>query len=124
MRFNQLRILADENISPRVVLFLRKQGLDVVDVKENGWQGKEDKYLLEQAYLDKRFVLTHDSDFATLVIHQAKKCYDIVYLRLKNLQFHNVIKVCDELLQLEQELFVGCLIVVKESHIRIRQQNL
>jgi len=121
MKFNQLRILTDENISPRVVSFLRQQGLDVVDVKENGWQGKKDKYLLKQAYLDKRFVLTHDSDFGTLAIYKTQKYYGIIYLRLNNLKFHNVIKVLKKLLQLEQELFVGCLIVVKESRIRIRQ---
>ena len=41
MRFDQLRILADENISPRVITFLKQQGLDVIDVKEKAWQGKE-----------------------------------------------------------------------------------
>jgi predicted nuclease of predicted toxin-antitoxin system len=121
MKFNQLRILTDENISPRVVSFLRQQGLDVVDVKENGWEGKEDKFLLEQAYLDKRFILTHDSDFGTLAIYQAQKYYGIIYLRLKNVQFNNIIRICEKLLQLEQELSIGCLIVVKESRIRIRQ---
>jgi len=121
MKFSQLRILTDENISPRVVSFLRQQYIDVVDVKENGWQGKEDKYLLEQAYLDKRFVLTHDSDFGTLAIYQAQKYYGIIYLRLRNIKFNNVIRVCKELLQLEQELSIGSLIVVEESRIRIRQ---
>ena len=57
MTFDQLRILADENISPRVITFLRKQGLDVIDVKEKDWQGKEDNFLLEQAYIDERFIV-------------------------------------------------------------------
>jgi predicted nuclease of predicted toxin-antitoxin system len=30
-----LKILTDENISPRVVSFLRGKGLDVIGVKEN-----------------------------------------------------------------------------------------
>ena len=37
MKFQQVRILADENISPKVVAFLRSQGIDVVDTKERGW---------------------------------------------------------------------------------------
>jgi len=31
-----LKILTDENVSPRVVSFLRGKGLDVIDVKEKG----------------------------------------------------------------------------------------
>lgn len=45
-----LKILADENMSPRVVAFLRLQGLNVIDVKEMCWQGTEDRYLLGIAY--------------------------------------------------------------------------
>jgi hypothetical protein len=52
MKFRQLRIITYENISPKVVSFLRQKGIDVLDVKEEGWHGKEDKYTLEPAYLD------------------------------------------------------------------------
>ncbi len=58
VKFNTLNWLADENVSPRVIQFLRQQPLDVLDVKELGWQGKEDSYLLSQAYLANRVMLT------------------------------------------------------------------
>ncbi len=38
MKFHQLRVLADENVSPKVVAFLRNHGLDVLDTKEQGWR--------------------------------------------------------------------------------------
>lgn len=43
MKISSLKFLTDENISPRIVTFLRKKGIDVVDVKENGnsKQGKK-----------------------------------------------------------------------------------
>ena len=66
MKCHQVRILADENVSPKVVAFLRDQGIDVVDTKERGWQGKSDDELLETAYQENRWVLTHDSDFGSL----------------------------------------------------------
>jgi len=31
MKFQELRILTDENVSPKVVAFLRHHGLDVLD---------------------------------------------------------------------------------------------
>jgi predicted nuclease of predicted toxin-antitoxin system len=55
MKFHQLRFLTDENISPKVVTFLRNHGLDVLDTKEQGWQGKSDDELLKIAYQDKRW---------------------------------------------------------------------
>ena len=43
------KILADENVSPKVVSYLRGKGLDVIDTKEENWQGQEDEFLLEKA---------------------------------------------------------------------------
>ncbi len=68
MKFHELRFLTDENISPKVVFFLRNYGLDVLDAKEQGWQGKSDDELLEIAYQEKCCVLTHDADFGALAI--------------------------------------------------------
>jgi predicted nuclease of predicted toxin-antitoxin system len=48
-----LKILTDENISPRVLSFLRGKGLDVIDVKEKGWQGSADKFLMAAAWEEK-----------------------------------------------------------------------
>lgn len=40
MNLNMTRFFADENISPKVVSYLRENAADVLDVKECGWQGK------------------------------------------------------------------------------------
>jgi predicted nuclease of predicted toxin-antitoxin system len=70
MKFLSLKILTDENISPKVVSFLREKGIDIIDTKEEKWHGREDEYLLEKAFEDNRFILTHDSDFGTLAVVQ------------------------------------------------------
>jgi hypothetical protein len=46
MNFNSLKILTDENISPKIVKFLRERNFDVLDTKEQNWCGKEDAYIL------------------------------------------------------------------------------
>ncbi|MGR3218403.1 MAG: DUF5615 family PIN-like protein [Candidatus Anammoxibacter sp.] len=56
-------ILANENISPKVVTYLRGRGIDVLDTKEQNRHGKEDEELLKIAYRENRFVITHDSGF-------------------------------------------------------------
>lgn len=124
MKFHEIRILADENVSPKVTAFLRIQGLDVLDVKEQGWQGKIDDELLEIAYHDKRWILTHDSDFGTLAIHEGKQCYGIIFLRLRNHRSHNVIRVCGQLLNHHAEISPRTMVVVEEARIRIRHVNI
>ena len=121
MKFHQVRMLADENISPQVVAFLRSQGIDVVDTKERGWQGKSDDELLETAYRENRWVLTHDSDFGSLAIHEDKPYRGVVFLRPRDLKPQNVMRVCNRLLQHDVDVSQHTLVVVEEARIRIRQ---
>ena len=121
MIIKKIRILSDENISPKVIAFLRESGIDVLDSKEQNWFGKEDDELLHIANKEKRFVLTHDSDFGTLAIYEGKKYFGIIYIRVKNQHPQNVIRVCQQLLNLKTEIKQGTLIVVEESRLRIRQ---
>lgn len=65
-------ILADENVHPEVIDFLRKTGLDVDSIAEQGNFGLSDSEVLQQATEAKRVVLTHDSDFGGLALMGAK----------------------------------------------------
>ena len=120
MKFCSLKILTDENVSPQVVSFLRQREIDVIDTKEENWHGKDDEYLLKKAFLDSRFILTHDSDFGTLAVKEGKSYFGIIYLRLKIQKASNVIGVIEKLLSLDVELCQGNLIVVDDARIRIR----
>jgi len=120
MKSIDIKILTDENISPKVVEFLREQGMNVLDTKEQGWYGKNDEDLLNIAYQQQRFILTHDSDFGTLAINQKKPCYGILYMRLKNLQSRNVIRTFFKVLQMDADVFPGTICVIEEHRIRLR----
>jgi predicted nuclease of predicted toxin-antitoxin system len=74
-------LLADENIHPGVVSYLRQQERDVRPIVEEGLFGESDRALLRIAYADGRVVLTHDSDFGTLAVTQDEPFIGIVYLR-------------------------------------------
>jgi len=114
------KILTDENISPRAVSFLREKGLDVIDVKEKGWHGADDKFLMTFAWKEERFILTHDSDFRTMAINEGVPCYGIIYLRAKDLRVEKVKEVLDEFLKIEKEMTRGTIIILKEKLVRIR----
>ena len=120
MKLQHIKLLADENISPKVVACLRHIGLDILDTKEQQWYGTDDETLLNIAYQEHRFVLTHDSDFGTLAVNQGKPCYGILYLRLKNLNPVNVSRVCTDLFQRDMEIIPHTIWVIEETRIRIR----
>jgi predicted nuclease of predicted toxin-antitoxin system len=74
-------LLADENIHPDVISYLRERECDIRSVAEDDLFGRSDRDVLRTAYADGRVVLTHDSDFGTLVITQEEPFVGIVYLR-------------------------------------------
>ena len=121
MKLASVKILTDENISPKVVYYLRNKGFDVLDTKEQKWFGKDDAFLLAQSLSTKRFVLTHDSDFGTLIINEGKSFYGIIYLRLKSPKTPNVIDVLDRLFFLDIEVATKQILVISEEKIRIRK---
>jgi predicted nuclease of predicted toxin-antitoxin system len=121
MQFNQLKLLTDENISPKVVSFFRANGFDVYDVKESGLQGTTDLNLLSLANKQLRFVVTHDSDFGTLAINNNHPCYGIIYLRLKLPTAENVILTLTVLYRMNPDFQPGSLVVLDEHRMRVRQ---
>ena len=81
MKLVDFKVLTDENIQTSIVGLLRQLGFDVLDVKEQRWAGSSDQDLLDKAYIDKRVIFTHDSDFGKIVFTQNIPFVGIIYLR-------------------------------------------
>ena len=120
MKLTQVKILTDENMSPKVVAFLRQVGIDVRDTKEEHWHGRSDEELLQIAYQEERFVLTHDADFGALAMYQGNPCYGILYLRLNNVKPAQIIQVLAGLMGKEVEIAPFTIWVIEEKRVRIR----
>jgi predicted nuclease of predicted toxin-antitoxin system len=112
--------LTDENIHPEVTAHLRGQGLDVLDVREQGWQGRSDAELLEEAHRDGRVVLTHDGDFGTLALLARRPVVGIVRVRPGHIRAQVTIDALDRLLALDLDLWPPFLIVVQGGLARLR----
>jgi predicted nuclease of predicted toxin-antitoxin system len=75
------KLLADENIQPSVIQFLRQQRCDVENVASLGMVGEPDNVILNEALKNNRIVLTHDRDFGRLAILIHQPMRGIVFLR-------------------------------------------
>ncbi len=81
MSLFDLRFLTDENIDVEVLAFLREQGFDVFDIKEERLFGLSDKEILTFSFTSNRVVITQDSDFGTLIYRDKEPFFGIIYLR-------------------------------------------
>jgi len=60
-----LRILIDENTSPKLVSHLKKEGIESTHVVESVGSGSSDREIATYAEANNYAVLTHDIDFLT-----------------------------------------------------------
>lgn len=117
-------LLADENIHPEVVEFLRKAGWDIASVAEQGKFSLSDIEVLRQATEAGRVVLTHDSDFGGLAIFGAK-FVGIIYLRPGHIQAGFTIKTLEAIRDNAPEVTLPFILVAERTgdtvKIRVRQ---
>ena len=117
-------ILADENVHPEVIEFLRKTGLDVDSIAEQGNFGLSDADVLQQATEAERVVLTHDSDFGGLALMGAE-FIGIVYLRPGHIRADFTIKTLEAIRDNAPEVSPPFILVAERTgdtvKIRVRQ---
>jgi predicted nuclease of predicted toxin-antitoxin system len=127
MKLTEFKLLADENIEPQVVEFLRSQGFNVTYVPELGWQGRQDIDILTEATDQNRVVITQDDDFGKIIFTTSTPFVGIIYLRpghffpertiasLQNLLSHN-----------ELDYSIPFILVVEDkiNYIKIRLRNI
>ena len=89
------------DIAVTVIRFLRDEGVDVVSARQQNWYNYEDRDILREAHEMNRFVLTHDSDYGELVIHQGETTRGIIYIRAGSRQSEEVIAGLRNLLDAE-----------------------
>jgi predicted nuclease of predicted toxin-antitoxin system len=117
-------ILADENVHPEAIEFLRKTGLDVDAIAEQGNFGLSDSEVLQQATEAKRVVLTHDSDFGGLALMGAR-FVGIIYLRPGHIRADFTIKTLEAVQENAPEVTPPFILVAERMgdtvKIRVRQ---
>jgi len=117
-------LLADENVHPEVIDFLRKAGLDVASVSEQGQYGLPDTQVLQQATEAGRVVLTHDSDFGGLALMGAQ-FIGIIYVRPGHIRTEFTTKTIEAVRDNAPEVTPPFILVAERTgdtvKIRVRQ---
>ena len=126
MKLAELKYLADENIAPQVISFLRDKGFDIKSVIEERFTGRNDYFLIEYANDTDRVIITHDSDFGKIVFTRQITFTGMIYLRPGHFNPDFTITTLKTLLSRELELKFPFIIVAENltDKIKIRVREL
>jgi predicted nuclease of predicted toxin-antitoxin system len=126
VKLTEFSFLADENIQPAVIEFLREQGLDVFSFPEQGQFSLSDADILRFAVKTNRIVLTHDSDFGGLIVLNETSFVGIVYLRPGHIQSEFTTQTIKSVFEKIKDVQTPFIIVAERSgeNVRIRLRQL
>jgi len=118
-----MRLLLDNNLSPRLVEVLSAEGWDVVHVRPLGLQAATDKIVLQSARDDARILVSADTDFGALLAASHEPGPSVVLVR------RVVGRRVDELAgllianlsQVEEDLRLGSIVVIGDDSLRVRR---
>ena len=111
----------DENLPIEVAEMLRQAGHDALSVHDQNLVGSSDQKLSSICQLEKRAIITLDTDFADIRAYPPSQFAGLVVLRLKQQDKPYVLPVVSRFIKaLSTEELEGQLWIVDENRIRIR----
>ncbi|MHB1156704.1 MAG: DUF5615 family PIN-like protein [Phycisphaerales bacterium] len=120
MNLRRLTFLADENIHPRVIEWMRSQSITIQSVHEVGLGGTDDLTIIRHAAASSQVVLTHDSDFGTLAIAGLEPIFGIVYLRPGHIKPEFTLATLRTLFDMDMDVQPGFLMVAHRHGTGLR----
>jgi predicted nuclease of predicted toxin-antitoxin system len=120
MTIHHFKLLTDENIDAEVVEFLRQQGFDVLDIKENKWFSLPDISILELSYKENRIIVSQDSDFGTLVFRDTMPFVGIIYLRPGHTSANTHIQSFKAILSASLEITLPFILVAEHHQTQVK----
>jgi predicted nuclease of predicted toxin-antitoxin system len=124
VRLGEFSLLADENLHPDVVAFLRSGGCDVLYARDS-LIGSSDASLMQLAHSQNRVVVIHDKDFGTLAIARGEPMIGILFLRPGHIEPKFTQDTLEVLFQSNLDLTPPFIVVAKRkgNAISIRLRN-
>jgi predicted nuclease of predicted toxin-antitoxin system len=118
-----VRVLLDNNLSPRLVALLTEAGWDVTHVSSFGLRAAPDHIVLETALRDERVLVSADTDFGALLASSHATGPSVVLVRRVIGRRVNDLAgiLIANLPPIEDDLNRGSIVVIGDDSVRIRQ---
>ena len=117
-----MKFLVDNALSFSVAEMLREAGYDTVHVRDYDMETAVDRDLLERARLEKRVIISADTDFGTLLAQIKTSQPSFILLRWPGLRMaqDQTRVILANLPNMMDDLSTGAVAVIEPSRVRIR----
>lgn len=114
-----MRILIDVGVGKAVEEWLRKQGYDVLAVRDLDPR-LPDSVILHRAVIEQRLVITMDKDFGELVYQSGQPHAGVLLLRLEEADSRKKVSIVKKIFTRYAQQLIGSFSVYQRGRLRIR----
>ena len=116
--------LADENVPPKVVEFLRGKNHKVRYLKEEGLTGISDQELIKSAVSENAALVTFDKHFGNILLYPPQKYCGIIRINIHPPILENVVRAFGEFLEkFDISKLPGSLIILEREGFRVKREK-
>ena len=118
-----MRFLVDANVSPRLAGMLTAAGHDAVAVRDVGLGEALDEEILDHAAQSDRIIISHDTDFGTLLAHRQLSKPSFILIRSSDPipPDDQAEMLTDNMETVAADLVAGAIVVFSRGHLRVRR---
>lgn len=114
------RILLDQGLPRTTALHLKSNEWDVLHTGDIGLSKAKDLELLEYARLNKRIIITLDSDFHSYLAVSNAHAPSVIRVRIEGLKAREMAGLIDNVwTEIERAVKYGAMVTITEKSIRI-----
>jgi predicted nuclease of predicted toxin-antitoxin system len=119
-----VKFLADENIPPVIIEFIRKRGFNIEDVYKIGKPGLSDEGIMEIARAEGRILITFDKHFADIINYPPYSHHGVIRIRIHPPLISSLIEAFERFLEkFDLSKFEGTLVVLERNGFRVRRAS-
>ncbi|MCB0195680.1 MAG: DUF5615 family PIN-like protein [Anaerolineae bacterium] len=116
-----MKFKVDENLPIEVAEVLQQAGYDAATIYDQNMVGEADENIASVCQLEKRTIVTLDTDFADIRAYLPEEYFGIIVMRLRQQDKLYVLDIVKRWIKvLSEETLIGHLWIVDEKQIRIR----
>lgn len=118
-----MNYVVDANLSPRLAALLRDAGHDAVHVRDIGLRTASDDEIIDYAISTDRIVISHDTDFGTLLAYRELSKPSFILIRSSDpVDVHDQARlIVANLDAMSDDLETGAIAVFARGRLRIRR---